>query len=129
MTLRRRLLVGIAVVLGLGVVAGAVILPLTAPATPQRVLAVASAPAEKYGEDFWTYVMRESATDGSGITVVGYAPDEVAATLLVACLEFTGHDAHTIGNGGFAWPRPTAADSARFDADLLHCRIAHPFDG
>jgi hypothetical protein len=83
--------------------------------------------AERYGEDQWTFLMRE--TDGEGRTVLNYAPSDDAATMLVACLTFAGHEARTLDHGGYAWTAPTAEEEARFDADLLHCRIAHPFPG
>jgi hypothetical protein len=83
--------------------------------------------AERYGEDQWTFLMRE--TDGEGRTVLNYAPSDDAATMLVACLTFAGHEARTLDHGGYAWTAPTAQEQQRFDADLLHCRIAHPFPG
>ena len=83
--------------------------------------------AERYGEDQWTFLMRE--TNGEGRTVLNYAPSDDAATMLVACLTFAGHEARTLDHGGYAWTAPTAEEEARFDADLLHCRIAHPFPG
>lgn len=83
--------------------------------------------SERNGEDMWTYIMRQET--GFRRTIVNYAPSDDAATMLVACLALAGHDARTLDHGGYAWTAPTLEERPRFDADLLRCRIAHPFPG
>ncbi len=83
--------------------------------------------SERNGEDMWTYIMRQET--GFRRTIVNYAPSDDAASMLVACLALAGHDARTLDHGGYAWTAPTLDEGPRFDADLLHCRIAHPFPG